>query len=88
MSLLESEPTTMTPLCDSYADAELEAGLTKLLPFLRAFARSFGRNLEQVLDQFSGGVDQASLWAERQPSISDNVGGRNGNPTGARRCPI
>jgi RNA polymerase sigma-70 factor (ECF subfamily) len=50
MSLLESEPTTMTPLCDSYADAELEAGLTKLLPFLRAFARSLSGNRELAED--------------------------------------
>jgi RNA polymerase sigma-70 factor (ECF subfamily) len=50
MSLLESEHTTMTPLSDSDAAAELEAGLTKLLPFLRAFARSLTGNRELAED--------------------------------------
>jgi RNA polymerase sigma-70 factor, ECF subfamily len=64
MSLLESEHTPITPLCDSDADAELEAGLTKLLPFLRAFARSLAGNRELAEDLTQEAL--AKVWRSRR----------------------
>lgn len=49
MALLDSEHTT-TPLADIDAAAELEAGLVKLMPFLRAFARSLSGHRELAED--------------------------------------
>jgi RNA polymerase sigma-70 factor (ECF subfamily) len=40
MTLQDIEPVTKTPLGDLNAAAEFEAGLAKLMPFLRDFARS------------------------------------------------
>ena len=64
MSLLESEHTTMTPLCDTNADAELQAGLTKLLPFLRAFARSLAGSRELAEDLTQEAL--AKVWRSRR----------------------
>jgi RNA polymerase sigma-70 factor (ECF subfamily) len=61
---LENEHTILTPLRDSDADAELEAGLTKLLPNLRAFARSLAGNRELAEDLTQEAL--AKVWRSRQ----------------------
>jgi RNA polymerase sigma-70 factor (ECF subfamily) len=61
---LENDHTILTPLRDSDADAELEAGLTKLLPNLRAFARSLARNRELAEDLTQEAL--AKVWRSRQ----------------------
>ena len=64
MALLESEHTTRTPLDDIDAAAELEAGLVKLMPFLRAFARSLSGNRE--LGEDLAQETLAKVWRSRR----------------------
>jgi len=63
MGLPESVPT-MTPLGDIDADAELEAGLAELLPFLQGFARSLSRNRELAEDLVQDAL--AKVWRFRR----------------------
>jgi RNA polymerase sigma-70 factor (ECF subfamily) len=64
MALVESEHVTLRPLGDFNPDAELEIGLAKLLPFLRAFARSLAgdRDLADDLAQET----MTKVWRYRQ----------------------
>jgi RNA polymerase sigma-70 factor (ECF subfamily) len=64
MALVESEYVTLRSLSGINADAELEAGLAKLLPFLRTFARSLAgdRDLADDLAQET----MAKVWRYRQ----------------------
>jgi RNA polymerase sigma factor (sigma-70 family) len=63
MALLESEHPVPTPTGDIDASAELEAGLSKLMPFLRAYARSLSgdRDLAEDLAQEA----LAKVWRYR-----------------------
>lgn len=63
MALLESEHTTMAPLGDIDAAAELEAGIVKLMPFLRAFARSLSGHRELAEDLAQEAL--AKVWRAR-----------------------
>jgi RNA polymerase sigma-70 factor (ECF subfamily) len=63
MALQETNPTTRTPLDDLNAAAEFEAGLTKLMPFLRAFAQSLSGEPELAEDLAQGAL--ANAWRSR-----------------------
>jgi len=72
MALLDSEHTTITPLGDIEAAAELEAGLVKLMPFIRSFARSLSGNRELAED-----LAQETLakvwWSRRSFTLGSNL---------------
>jgi RNA polymerase sigma-70 factor (ECF subfamily) len=63
MALQDTNPTTQTPLDDLNAAAEFEAGLTKLMPFLRAFAQSLSGEPELAEDLAQGAL--ANAWRSR-----------------------
>lgn len=64
MALLDSEYTAMTPLGDADAAEELEAGLVKLMPFIRSFARSLSGNRELAEDLAQEAL--AKVWRSRR----------------------
>jgi RNA polymerase sigma-70 factor (ECF subfamily) len=63
MALIENEHTRMAPLGGIDAAAELEAGLKKLMPFLRAFARTLSGNRELAEDLAQDAL--AKVWRSR-----------------------
>ena len=63
MALLESEHPITTPTGDIDASAELEAGLSKLMPFLRAYARSLSGDRELAEDLAQEAL--AKVWRYR-----------------------
>jgi RNA polymerase sigma-70 factor (ECF subfamily) len=64
MAMVEIEHVIMTPVGVIDADAELEAGLVKLLPFLRAFARSLSGDWELAEDLAQEAL--AKVWRSRR----------------------
>jgi len=64
MALIESEHAAMAPLGDIDAAAQLEAGLVKLMPFIRAFARSLSGNRELAEDLAQEAL--AKVWRSRR----------------------
>jgi RNA polymerase sigma-70 factor (ECF subfamily) len=63
MALQNNNPSTQTPLGDLNAPAEFEAGLTKLMPFLRAFAQSLSGEPELAEDLAQAALTNA--WRSR-----------------------
>ena len=63
MSVQDIEPASKTPLGESDT-AEFEAGLTKLMPFLRAFAQSLSGEPELADDLAQGAL--ANAWRSRR----------------------
>lgn len=63
MAMQDTNPTTPAPLGDLKAAAEFEAGLTKLMPFLRAFAQSLSGEPELAEDLAQGAL--ANAWRSR-----------------------
>lgn len=64
MTLQDTNPITKTPLGELDAAAEFEAGLTKLMPFLRAFAQSLSGEPELAEDLAQAALTNA--WRSRR----------------------
>jgi len=67
MALQDIEPITKPPINDLDADAELEAGLIKLAPFLRVFARSLSGKRDVADDLVQEAL--AKAWRSRRAFI-------------------